>query len=356
MQSILFPVGSESSNISYVDQEEGFSYTYKTEKGSINGQYVCADAITQYDSWPTPMMIMCDGPYGVSGYKGDLHTHMGLAEWYEPHIKAWSKKATPQTTLWFWNSEIGWATVHPILEKYGWEYKSCSIWDKGIGHIAGNCNTKTLSSLPVVSEVCVHYVKRPSFNSEGVEYSMKEWLIREWKRTGLPRKKANEACGVVDAASRKWLTKDHLWYMPPSNAFEQLVQYANEHGKPEGRPYFSIDGKTSLTKEDWEKYRPKFYCPLKKTNVWQQPQLKTEERIKHEGKAVHNNQKPIVFIEDLIRMTTDELDCVWDPFGGLATTVVCGLPLKRSVYSCEIDKKMFEVGKNRIKLALNKLF
>ena len=61
-------------------------------------------------------MIVSDGGYGILGFEGDTSDHLGLPQWYEPHIKAWSEAATPETTLWFWNSEIGWASVHPILE------------------------------------------------------------------------------------------------------------------------------------------------------------------------------------------------------------------------------------------------
>lgn len=32
--------------------------------------------------------------------------------------------------------------------------------------------------------------------------------------------KANEACGVKNAASRKYLAKDHLWYCPPAKEFQ----------------------------------------------------------------------------------------------------------------------------------------
>ena len=97
-----------------------------------------------YGDWPAPICIVCDGPYGLNGFPGDLPDATGLAAWYEPHIRAWTAKATPQTTLWFWNSELGWATVHPVLQAFGWEYRSCHVWDKGLGHVAGNANTRTL--------------------------------------------------------------------------------------------------------------------------------------------------------------------------------------------------------------------
>ena len=64
----------------------------------------CGDAIEFYQEWEKPTVIVCDGPYGVNGFPGDLLSHKGLAEWYEPHIKKWSEIATPLTTLWFWNT------------------------------------------------------------------------------------------------------------------------------------------------------------------------------------------------------------------------------------------------------------
>lgn len=120
----------------------------------------CGDALNLYDGWETPTVIISDGPYGVNGFPGDLVSPAGLDKWYEPHIKKWSDIATPLTTLWFWNTEVGWATVHPMLEKYGWTYISCCVWDKGMSHVAGNTNTKTIRHLPIVTEVCVQYAKK----------------------------------------------------------------------------------------------------------------------------------------------------------------------------------------------------
>lgn len=85
------------------------------------------DSLDHYQEWDSPTVIFSDGGYGVLGFEGDTSDHLGLPSWYEPHIAAWSKYATPRTTLWFWNSEIGWAAVHPILEKYGWRYMNANI-------------------------------------------------------------------------------------------------------------------------------------------------------------------------------------------------------------------------------------
>lgn len=73
----------------------------------------CGDALDFYDTWDTPTTIISDGAYGVGGFPGDPRTPADLPRWYEPHIAAWSAKATLATTLWLWNTEIGWANIHP---------------------------------------------------------------------------------------------------------------------------------------------------------------------------------------------------------------------------------------------------
>ena len=308
-----------------------------------------------YASWQRPTCIISDGPYGISGYPGDNHKAETLADWYEPHIKLWSEYSSPETTLWFWNTEAGWATVHPVLLANGWEYRCCNIWDKGLGHVAGNANTQTLRKFPVVTEVCAHYVKAATFQADGKSLTMQEWLRHEWKRTGLPFRFANEACGVLNAATRKYLTADHLWYYPPVEAFERLSQYANERGAPEGRPYFSMDGQAPLSGSRWARLRAKFTCDVGVTNVWREPQLSGSERIqgtrngmKYKFSSLHGSQKPLKFMELIIRATTDEGDVVWEPFGGLCPGAVVSHRLGRRYHAAEIIPEFYAAAVERL--------
>jgi site-specific DNA-methyltransferase (adenine-specific) len=305
------------------------------------------DSLSFYDSWDKPTVIVSDGGYGVLGFEGDTSDHLGLPEWYEPHVAAWARFATPETTLWFWNSEIGWAAVHPVLEKYGWRYINANIWNKGKGHIAGNINTKKIRRFPVVSEVCVQYV----FEAKIDDLLLKEWLLKEWKRTGLPLRKANDACGVKDAAVRKYLDQGHLWYYPPPEAFERLQVFANTYGEPAGRPYFSIDGVHPATAKDWAHFRTKFYCPHGFTNIWDRPALRGSERFKLNGdigKAIHLNQKPLDLNSLIIQASSDEKDVIWEPFGGLFTACAAARRLRRRAYGAEIDLTYFYYGLKRI--------
>ena len=78
------------------------------KKDFENIHLFCGDSINFYETWETPTVIVSDGPYGVNGFPGDLLTNKGLDSWYEPHVKKWSELSTPLTTLWFWNTELGW--------------------------------------------------------------------------------------------------------------------------------------------------------------------------------------------------------------------------------------------------------
>lgn len=298
-----------------------------------------------YEKWELPTAIISDGAYGVLGFEGDTSDHFDLPSWYEPHIKAWSSFAIPSTTLWFWNSEIGWASVHPTLEKYGWRYVNANVWDKGKGHIAGNVNTAKIRRFPVVSEVCVQY----TFDTKINGLALKQWLLEEWKRSGLKMKQANEACNVKNVATRKYFDQGHLWYFPPSGMVEKLQVYANKHGDPKGRPYFALDNKNPVSAEQWESMRSKFNCPHGFTNIWKRAPLRSSERIRVRGsrKAVHLNQKPLDLMSMIIKASTEKDDAVWEPFGGLFTGCLAAKSLNRRAFGAEIDQVYFSYGANR---------
>ena len=304
------------------------------------------DSLDHYDQWPAPKVIVSDGGYGVLGFEGDTSDHLGLPQWYEPHVEAWSRAATPATTLWFWNSEIGWAAVHPVLERLGWRYVNCNVWNKGKGHIAGNVNTQKVRRFPVVTEVCVHYV----FEARIGGAPLKAWLLAEWRRTGLPLRRANDACGVKDAAVRKYLDQGHLWYFPPPEMFARLAEYANAHGRAEGRPYFSRDGRRPLTAGEWAEMRSTFKCPHGFTNVWERGALHGGERITTpEGKAVHLNQKPLDLMTRIIEASSEAGEVVWEPFGGLLSATVAARRLGRIARAAELDPTYFHYGVERLR-------
>ncbi|MVA77163.1 site-specific DNA-methyltransferase [Auraticoccus sp. F435] len=330
------------------------------------------DALEAYESWPTPNTIISDGAYGVGGFTGDPRTPENLGEWYRPHIEAWSKHATLGTTLWFWNTEVGWANVHPVLVANGWNYEFTNIWNKGVGQVAGNVNSKTIRRFPVVTEVCVFYTRTPRLpitpDSDELVH-MKQWLLAEWVRSGLPRRAANEACGVKDAATRKYFDQGWLWYFPPVEVMMKLVAYANEHGKPEGAPYYSLDGQKPVTAEEWTSFRSVWNHEHGVTNVWERPSLRGQERYRGSMvrsaprtykptamSATHLNQKPLDLVERSIRACTQEGDVVWEPFGGLCTATLAAVNNNRQGYAAERDDAFYALAIERLQTQQTRLF
>jgi site-specific DNA-methyltransferase (adenine-specific) len=296
---------------------------------------------------------MSDGGYGVGGFPGDPHDPTELPEWYAPHIAAWSAAAAPATTLWFWNTEVGWANVHPLLVAHGWQYEVCHTWDKGIGQVAGNVNSKTIRRFPVVTEICVLYSRKLTFtDAEGRQLDAKSWLRAEWKRAGLPLSAANAACGVRNAATRKYFTQDHLWYFPPGEAMESLAHYAAVHGTPTTRPYFSLDGETPLTASVWDSLRYPWEHQHGITNVWATPSLRGVERIKGEkNAAAHLNQKPLELMRRILIAASQTGDVIWEPFGGLCSASLAAIELGRRPYAAEQDGTFHAMALERLRAA-----
>ncbi len=314
-----------------------------------------------YSRWEAPDLIISDGAYGVGGFPGDPRTPSRLDEWYAQHVATWSERAHPATTLWFWNTEIGWATVHSLLVSHGWEYVQTIVWDKGIRHIAGNVNGATIRRLPTVTEVCVFYRRRLDFSSVQGTMSGSQWLRSEWRRTGMPLHQANEACGVKNAATRKYLTQDWLWYLPPPEMMARMVAYANRHGDPAGRPYFSLDGRRPLCPEEWAKLRHPWNHEHGLTNVWSHPPLNGVERYRGNGRRVaprmhnpgrnataHLNQKPLSFMRRIIGIASNAGDTVWEPFGGLCSASVAAIALGRHALAAEVDRGFAALAQSRL--------
>jgi site-specific DNA-methyltransferase (adenine-specific) len=338
--------------VAVIAPASGLASPYDASEGSLSeaAQIDFGDALDYYASWPRPTVIISDGPYGVGGFPGDPPTPNGLGRLYEAHIAAWAERALPSTTLWFWNSEVGWAEVHPVLKAYGWRYAGANVWDKGVGHIAGNVNGKAIRGFPIVSEICVRYVRDVKLPTlDGKLLAMNEWLRYEWRRAGLPLTRTNEAAGVANAATRKWFTLDHLWYFPPPGAMVRLAEYATAHGPETPIPYFSIDRTHPLDPEHWELMRAKWTHVHGITNVWHEPALRGAERLRENGrlKCVHLNQKPLKLIKRIINASSDPADIVWEPFGGLCSGVVAARALGRAGFAAEINPEYYELAIER---------
>lgn len=327
---------------------------------------VRGDVADVYATWPTPTAIVSDGAYGIRGFPGDTGVPAELPDWYRSHVEAWSKAAAPSSVLWFWNTEIGWASVHPLLVEHGWEYQFAITWDKTIKHVAGNFNGQTARRWPIVTELCVMYSRRMVVETLDGPMSMKDWMRAEWKRAGLRFSEANAACGVKNAATRKYMaTEPWLWYPPPPETMVRLVAYANELGKPAGRPYYSFDGVTPVTADEWSRIRYTWNNGWHGiTNVWSLGPLNGSERFRGTGEkaaprqyaptagvaSAHLNQKPLEAMERIVLATTKPGDVVWEPFGGLCSASVAAVRHGRVAYAAEQVERFEQIARERLRV------
>lgn len=318
------------------------------------------DVLESYENWPSPTVIVSDGAYGVNGFSTDPSDPSKLREWYEPHVRVWSERAIPETTLWIWNTERGWAEIHSLLEDHGWEYRGANIWNKGIQHVSGNTNTETIRKFPVVTELCVQYVRSNEavIGLEDDERDVQEWMREEWKRAGLTFSEANDVCDVASAATRKWFAADDKWYFPPPEQFERLREYANRHGDSEGKPYLSTENlpyeKNGLHDMGVSTYHnATFDCPVGVTNVWEEPPVRGTDRIELPSGVSHPNQKPLTLMERIVTVSSNLGDVIWEPFGGLCTASLAAARNDREAVACEIKSEYYHAAKQRLSVQKN---
>ena len=309
------------------------------------------DARDAYGMWPQPQLIISDGAYGIGGFEGDPHSADDLPDWYADHIKHWSALSSPSTTLWFWNTEVGWATMHSILSAAGWEYVQSIIWDKGISHIAGNVNSETIRQFPVVTELCAFYRRRFVIDTAEGTVPARTWLRSEWQRTGLPMNAANSACGVASASTRKYFATDWQWYLPPPEMFQRLADYANEHGDPDGAPYLCVSAGAPANAEEWATLIHPWRHTHGLTNVWPMHALHSNERLRssRDAPALHTNQKPVETMRRIILAATRAGDVVWEPFGGLCSASVAAIETGRRPCAAEHNRGFSAAAEARLK-------
>jgi DNA modification methylase len=76
----------------------------------------------------------------------------------------------------------------------------------------------------------------------------------------------------------------------------------------------------------------------------------------NETPKVHPTQKPVLLLEHLIRIFTDENDVVIDPCAGSAVTLLAANNTNRKAYGFEIKKDFFKEANDKILTISNRYF
>jgi site-specific DNA-methyltransferase (adenine-specific) len=63
--------------------------------------------------------------------------------------------------------------------------------------------------------------------------------------------------------------------------------------------------------------------------------------MKYKFRSLHGSQKPLEFIDLLIRTSTEPGDVVWEPFGGLCPGAIASYHLQRRYFAAEVIPEFY---------------
>lgn len=314
-----------------------------------------------------------DGPYGMGKADWDRIPRGGsLVDLYRDHIADVGRVCAPSASLYLWNTEVGWAELHPAILAAGWTFVSLIVWVKAdsprIGDMFGYDHLRGWVS---TVEYCGFYQREawaaPGGAGQEIGYAagrddrnwVRPWLAAEWAAAGLKMRDADRALGTNGMAGHYFQASQ--WSLPTWDAYQRLAEHAAKHGPPRAVPYLTLErfaGADGLAatydhlraeydhlRAEYEASRPPFTAPMGVGNVWRAPTVAGPERLRApDGSTLHPCQKPLAFADRMLRASTRPGDAVWVPFGGTLREVVAAERMARAdpaearrVLSCELN-------------------
>ena len=160
------------------------------------------------------------------------------------------------------------------------------------------------------------------------------WAYKRWSNAKKGLLNAHQTIYFYSKTTSFKFNPIYTDYSPTTN-IDQILQarVRNEFGKA----VYERDENGSIILG-----REKKGVPL--SDVWQIPFLnpKAKERVGYP------TQKPILLLERLIEIATDESDLVLDPFCGSGTTLVAALLLRRAYLGIDISAEAVQLTKRRL--------
>ena len=212
-----------------------------------------------------------------------------------------------------------------------------------------------------MTEVCVLYRRRLEFPTPDGVLLAKQWLRYEWQRAGLRLSDANRACGVANAATRKYLTQDWLWYFPPPEMMQRLVDYANRNGprvrspllltrQPTSAHCRGVGGATAPVVAHARDHQRLVRSAAQRQRTLKGNGMRAAPRVHRPGPnaAVHLNQKPLDFMRRILDAASEPGDVVWEPFGGLCSAMVAAVEMGRIGHAAERVDRFADLAADRL--------
>ena len=218
-----------------------------------------------------------------------------------------------------------WATIEEYVEYIRLRFKECRRVLKDTGSIFVHCDRNASHYLKIALD---KVFGEGSFQSEIV------WSYKRWSNSKKGLLNNHQIIFFYSKTADFKFNTMYTDYSETTNV-DQILQdrVRDENGKSK----YKTDGNGVVVMGQAKKG-----VPL--SDVWEIPYLnpKAKERVGYP------TQKPIILLEQIIKLVTDEGDIVLDPFAGSGTTLVAAKMLNRNYLCFDISKDAVGLTNSRL--------
>ena len=181
-----------------------------------------------------------------------------------------------------------------------------------------------------------HYLKVLLDKIFGTQYFQSEiiWFYKRWSNSKKGLLNNHQVILFYSKTSNFKFNRIYTDYSETTNV-DQILQ--DRIKDKDGKSKYKID-------ENGESVIGKSKKGVPLSDVWEIPYLnpKAKERVGYP------TQKPLILLEQIIKLVTEEGDIVLDPFVGSGTTVVAAKMLKRGYLGIDISQEAVDLTKERL--------
>ncbi|RGF18632.1 MULTISPECIES: site-specific DNA-methyltransferase [unclassified Bacillota] len=181
-----------------------------------------------------------------------------------------------------------------------------------------------------------HYLKVLLDKIFGTQYFQSEiiWFYKRWSNSKKGLLNNHQVILFYSKTSNFKFNRIYTDYSETTNV-DQILQ--DRIKDKNGKSKYKID-------ENGESVIGKSKKGVPLSDVWEIPYLnpKAKERVGYP------TQKPLILLEQIIKLVTEEGDIVLDPFVGSGTTVVAAKMLKRGYLGIDISQEAVDLTKERL--------
>lgn len=141
-----------------------------------------------------------------------------------------------------------------------------------------------------------------------------------------------------------WFTKSDYYTFNLDNVRVPSKYPGKRHFKGDKKGELSGNPKGKNPSDYWE-----FIQKDWDNEVWKIPNVKSN----HPEKTNHPCQYPVELVERCVLALTNEEDIVFDPFSGVASTLIAAIKNNRKAFGTELSEEYVKTGKDRINQTLN---